>query len=97
MKKKRINKKPQLFRLNYKRKNSRFLAKFYDERDKFNFNVIRIPYKTNNILRKMFYLAMSAEILWISKTTTKFQDFIKSAKILIGRIIKQEGLLKHMK
>ena len=45
----------------------------------------------------MFYLAMSAEILWISKTTTKFQHVIKSAKILIGRIIKQEGLLKHMK
>ena len=62
-KKKRINKKLQLFRLNYKIKSSRFFAKFYDERDKFNFNVIRIPHKTNDLPRKMFYLAMSAEIL----------------------------------
>ena len=32
-----------------------------------------------------------------AKATTKFQDFIKSAKILIGRVIKQGGLINHMK
>ena len=53
-KKKRIKKKHQLFRLNYKIKNSRFHAKFYDERDKINFNVIRIPWKTSNIPTRCF-------------------------------------------
>ena len=45
----------------------------------------------------MFYSAMSAEILRICKRTTKFQDFIKSSEILIGRIMKQKGLINHMK
>ena len=40
---------------------------------------------------------MSAEVLWVCKTTTKFQGFIKSAKIFIGKIIKQGGLINHMK
>ena len=29
--------------------------------------------------------------------TTKFQNFIKSAKISIGKIIKQGGLINNMK
>ena len=54
----------------------------------FNFNIIRIPYKSSNIPQKMFYSAMSAaEILRICKASTKFQNFLKSAEILIGRII----------
>ena len=44
----------------------------------------------------MFYSVISAEIFRICKATTKFQDFIKSAKILIGRIRKQKGLINHM-
>ena len=44
----------------------------------------------------MFSSAMSAEILRICKAATKFQD-IKPTKILIGRIIKQGGLINHMK
>ena len=35
---------------------------------------------------------MSAEIFRIYKATIKFEDFLKSAKILIGRIIKKEML-----
>ena len=40
---------------------------------------------------------MSAEIFPICKTTTKFQDLTESAKILIGRIITQRGLINYMK
>ena len=40
---------------------------------------------------------MSAEILRICKTTTKFQDFRKSSVVLIGRIMKQDGLIKRIK
>ena len=32
---------------------------------------------------------MSAEILRTSKATTRFQDFMKSTKILLDRILKQ--------
>ena len=45
----------------------------------------------------MFYSEMSAEIFQICKTTAKFQDFTESAKILIGRIITQRGLINYMK
>ena len=45
----------------------------------------------------MFCSVMSAEILRICKTTTKFQDFRKSSVVLIGRIIKQGGLIKRIK
>ena len=45
----------------------------------------------------MFYLEMFAEILRIYRATVKFQDFIKSAKTSIGRIIKQGGLINHMR
>ena len=54
-----------------------------------------MPYKSSNIPRQMFYSAVSAEILWICKATIKFQDFIKSAKTMIRRIM-QWGLINHM-
>ena len=44
----------------------------------------------------MFYTANYGEILQICKVTTKFQDFIKSAKIIIGRIMKEGGLVNCM-
>ena len=43
----------------------------------------------------MFCSAMSAEILRIWKAKTKFQEFIKSANILIGRTKKQGGLMNE--
>ena len=51
----------------------------------------------SNFPRKMFYSAMSAEILRVCKALTKFHDFMKSAKILIDKIIKQGGLISHTK
>ena len=75
---------------------SKFKTKLYDKRDNFNFNIIRMPYKSSNIAQKMFYSAMSAEILRICKATTSFKDFLESTKILITRIKKQGGLLNHM-
>ena len=77
--------------------NSRFQTNLYDKRDNFNFNISRMPSESSNIPKKMFCLAASAEILRICKATTKFQDFKKSAEILIGRIRKQKGLINHTK
>ena len=56
-----------------------------------------MPYKSSNIPHKMFYSAMLAETLQISKATTKFEDFLKLAKILIGRIIKKGSDKPHEK
>ena len=53
-----------------------------------------MPCKPSNIPHKMFYSAVSAEILRICKATTKFQDFLKSAKIIVRRII-QGRLVNH--
>ena len=47
-----------------------------------------MPYKSSNIPKKMFYSAMSAEILRICKATTSFKDFLESTNILIARIKK---------
>ena len=62
---------------------SRYQTKLFDKWDTFDFNIIRMPYKSSNIPNKTFYSAMSSEVLWICKETTKFQDFW--------------GLIKHMK
>ena len=56
-----------------------------------------MPWKSQNIPHKMFYSAKSVQILRICEATNKFKGFTKSAKILIGRIIKQVGLINHMK
>ena len=56
-----------------------------------------MPSKSINIPNKIFYSAVSKGIPRICKATTTFQDFIKSAKILVGRIRKQRGLINHMK
>ena len=54
--------------------------------------------KSSNTSLKVFYAAISEEILRICKAKTKFQAFTKSGKIfLIGRIIKLRGLKNHMK
>ena len=71
-------------------------SKLCDKPDNINFNIIRMSYKLNDIPHKMFYSAISADMLRISQTTTKIRDFIKSAKILIRRIIKQGEQINHM-
>ena len=71
-------------------------SKLCDKPDNINFNIIRMSYKLNYIPHKMFYSAISADILRISKATTKILDFIKSAKILIRRMIKQGDQINHM-
>lgn len=40
---------------------------------------------------------MFVELLRICRATSKFQVFIKSATVSIERIVKQEGLINHLK
>ena len=76
---------------------SRFHSKLYAKRGKFNFDIIKMPYQRSNIPGKMFYSAIFTVLLRIFKATNKQQDSMKSVKILIGRIIKQEVLINQMK
>ena len=71
-------------------------SKLCDKPDNINFNIIRMSYKLNDIPHKMFYSAISADMLRISKAAAKILDFIKSAKILIRRMIKQGDQINHM-
>ena len=80
--------------LNTNIQNFRFQTKLYDKQDNFNFSIIRMPYKSISIIHKKLYSTMSAEILRICNARTKFQ---KSAKILIGRIMKQMDLINQLK
>ena len=65
--------------------NSRFHTKLYDKRDHFNFNIIRMTYKSKNTPHNMFYSEMSVETLQRRKAI--FQDFPKSAEVLTEKII----------
>ena len=47
-----------------------------------------MPYKSSILPHKIFYNAMFPEILQKCKAATKFLDFIKPAKMLIGWIKK---------
>ena len=88
-KERQIYKTANFLDLNIKKQNSRFQANIYNKRDNFNLNIIGMA--SSNIPNKILilYLAISAEILRICKAIFGFQNFIKSAKILIGRIIKE--------
>ena len=59
--------------------NSRFHTKLYDKRD------LRMTYKSKNTPHNMFYSEMSVETLQRCKAI--FQDFPKSAEVLIEKII----------
>ena len=51
--------------LNINMQNPRFQIKLYNTRENFNFNIIRVRYKSYNIPHKMFPSVMSAERLRI--------------------------------
>lgn len=55
-----------------------------DEPDNFGFIITMMPYKSSILPHKIFYNAMFPEILQKCKAATKFLDFIKPAKMLIG-------------
>ena len=66
-----------------------------DKRDSFPFSIVKMPYLCSNILWKIFYASIGAEILRIVRTK---MEKLKSwyAKI-ISRMIKQEGVVSRIK
>ena len=66
-----------------------FSAKLFDKRDAFNFSVVRMPYKCSNMPSKMFYSAISAEVLRICRATSNYDFFIESVRKIVHRMRKQ--------
>ena len=65
--------------------------------DDFPFLVKRIPYLSNNIPLKIFYSSLKIEILQIGRTTTTYDAFKVSSKLLINGLMKQGDKPKEIK
>ena len=69
--------------------NNKFVFGLFDKRDGFPFSIVRMPYASSNIPRKIFYSAIGAEILRITRTTSDLNLFISSSITLLKRSFKQ--------
>ena len=67
--------------------NDTFVTSLYDKRDDYQFRIVRLPYRSSNIPKKMFISSIVTEVLRIARVTSTFQSFLISTKILIRRMI----------
>ena len=78
--------------------NNRIIStKLFDKRDDFRFSIVRLPYKMSNMPSKMFYSALGAEFLRISRATSKLEDVISASNTLIRRMLKQGADMRRAK
>ena len=75
--------------LHIKIENNEFHTCLFDKRDDFNFDIVRMPFKSSNIPSNMFYNTIAAECLRIAKVSENRQSFVLSVKPLMTRMIKQ--------
>ena len=55
----------------------------YDKRNPYNFNFVRLPYKSSAIPSKMFFATISAEILRNCRAPSSVVQFIKTSKVFL--------------
>ena len=77
--------------------NNSFFTSLYDKRDDYNFKIVRLPYRSSNIPKKMFISSIVTEILRIARVTSTFQSFLISTKTLIRRMIYQGAQVLEIK
>mgnify|MGYP001792462320 CR=1 FL=1 len=70
-------------------KNNSFNTSLYDKRDDYNFKIVRLPYRSSDIPKKMFISSIVTEILRIARVTSIFQSFLTTTQTLIRRMIGQ--------
>ena len=63
--------------------------KLYDKRDEFPFSIVRMPYLSSNIPKKIFYSALIGEFLRIARATFYLSDYEPKAIDLVKRIVNQ--------
>ena len=69
--------------------NNQFELKLFDKRDAFPFEIVRMPYLSNNMPSNIFYSTLGSELLRIANCTTGKTDFISTSKNLLARMKKQ--------
>ena len=69
--------------------NKQFSLKLYDKRDAFNFDIVRMPFLSNNMPSRIFYSSFTSELLRYARCTTEKNDFISDCHNLIDRMMKQ--------
>ena len=72
-------------------KNGKFIYKMFDKRDNFPFKIIRLPFVSSNIPKKIFYSTILAEFLRIARNTLQNEDLIHKTTELISRVRNQGG------
>ena len=77
--------------------NRQFSHKLYDKRDDFNFNIVRMPYLSNNMPSRIFYSSYCSEILRIARCTSDKEDFLASCNSLIERMRRQGSKFMYNK
>ena len=74
-----------------------FVTSLYDKRDDYNFKIVRLPYRSSNIPKKMFTSSIVAEILRIARVTSSFQSFLTSVQTLVKRMLSQGAHIVDIK
>ena len=77
--------------------NKSFFTSLYDKRDDYQFGIVRLPYVSTNIPKKMFISSIVAEILRIVRVTSTFQSFLKSVQTLLRRMKTQGAYIPDVK
>ena len=68
-----------------------FVYKLFDKRDDFPFSIIRMPDRSSNIPRFVFYGTIMSEFIRIARSTLKLGDFLPRASNLFSRMVSQGG------
>ena len=69
----------------------------YDKRNSYNFNVMRIPYKSSITPSKMFFATISAQILRIRRATSSVVLFNQTSQVFLHRMLRQGQILLALK
>ena len=83
--------------LHIKIRQGKFSTGLYDKRDNFPFSIVRMPFASSNIPSKIFYSAISAEIIRIARASTHVEEFFSSSKSILDRMIKQGATIRKTK
>ena len=57
----------------------KFDLKLFDKRDAFPFEIVRMPYLSNNMPSNIFYSTLSSELLRIARCTTDKDNFLQDS------------------
>ena len=75
----------------------RLRTKLYDKRDYFNFPIVNFPFICNNIPTVPAYGVYSSQLIWYSRASGSYQDFLDRGMLLTRKLLNQGFLLVKLK